>query len=81
MLRLRKHRVRLTFTTMPNHPKAGLTAVNVKLDEDLLARVDLECARRVRSTGRPFARTEAIRELIERHLPHLASTQQKRAKT
>ena len=61
---------------MPNKPKEGLVSVNVKLDADLLARVDAECQR---CEGAPCARTDVIRDLIAEHLPEPAKPPRKRA--
>ena len=65
---------------MPNKPRKGLTHVSVKLDEDLLARLDADAATWSDNSGQPVHRTDVIRLLLDVHLSPLEKIAKKRAK-
>ena len=57
---------------MPNAPKPGTVQITMRISEELAARAEQAAAKlRKANPGIPIARTDAIRMILEKHLPPL----------
>jgi hypothetical protein len=57
---------------MPNAPKAGTVQITMRISTELSARAELMAARiRAEHPGLEVGRTDAIRSILEKHLPPL----------
>ena len=57
---------------MPNAPKAGTVQITMRVSEELAARAEAAAAKlRKENPGIPIARTDAMRMVLEKHLPPL----------
>ena len=60
---------------MPNAPKPGTVQITMRVTEELAARAEqMADELRAEHPGIPIARTDAMRMILEKHLPPLRST-------